>query len=127
MVRIKSSAVRLNFASEPIRRLLRALGEADAAHGRLVQLGGQVLYDGDLWVTSANDSAHGKGSRHYADEAIDIRSHNFRSRAAKRTFREWYEVALGPQFRVLLEGEGTANEHFHAQVRKGHVYVSDGY
>lgn len=127
MVRIKSSAVRLNFASEPIRRLLRALGEVDAEHRLRVQQNAQVLYDGDLWVTSGNDSTHGTGSRHYSDEAIDVRSHNFRSRMAKRYFREWYERTLGPQFRVLLEGEGTDNEHFHAQVRKGHVYVSEGY
>lgn len=75
-----------------------------------------------LVITSANDSGHMQGSRHYSDEAIDVRSKTFASRAAKERFRRAYEQALGPSFRVLLEGLGTDQEHFHAQVRKGHVY-----
>jgi hypothetical protein len=123
MIRFKSSGVRLNFSSEPIRRLLRTLGTLDALHARA----SRSLYDGDIVVTSGNDSTHGAGSRHYTDEAIDVRTHNFTSRQAKRDFRQRWEEALGPQFRVLLEGEGTPNEHFHAQVRKGHVYRPEGF
>lgn len=75
-----------------------------------------------LVITSANDSTHSPRSRHYRNEAIDIRSRNFPTRKAKRAFREMYERALGPKFRVLFEGDGTPNEHFHAQVKKGQRY-----
>ena len=30
--------------------------------------------DGTIWVTSANDSTHKKGSKHYTNEAFDIRT-----------------------------------------------------
>jgi hypothetical protein len=76
----------------------------------------------EIIITSINDSTHGSTSRHYRDEAIDIRSKNFPSREEKRWFREALQVALGSKFRVLLEVEGTPNEHFHCQVRKGMTY-----
>lgn len=127
MIRTKSHSVRLNFNSEPIRRLVRTLGEIDVTHASWVRDGAARSYTGDLVVTSGNDSTHSTGSRHYTDEAIDLRSHNFVSRAAKREFRVWWEEYLGPQFRVLLEQEGTPNEHFHAQVKKGHTYRPEGF
>ena len=121
MIRVKSDSVRLNFASEPLRRLVRVLAETGADHAAT------GWWTGDLVITSANDSRHGPGSKHYTNEAIDVRSHNFRDATAKHLFRTAYELALGPQFRVLLEGLGTPNEHFHAQVRKGHAYTSEGF
>ena len=30
----------------------------------------------DIWITSANDSKHRKGSKHYEDNALDIRTRN---------------------------------------------------
>lgn len=75
-----------------------------------------------LVITSANDSTHGPTSRHYRNEAIDIRSKNFTSHAAKLQFRADYEARLGPKFRVLMESVGTPNEHFHAQIKKGGTY-----
>lgn len=76
----------------------------------------------ELVVTSISDSQHSPNSRHYRNEAIDIRSKNFPTRESKRQFRAFYEMLLGPNFRVLLEAEGTPNEHFHAQVRKGMTF-----
>ena len=76
----------------------------------------------EIVITSINDSTHSENSRHYRNEAIDIRSKNFPSREVKRNFRAKYEEMLGPKFRVLLENEGTENEHFHTQVKKGHHY-----
>lgn len=72
----------------------------------------------DLVITSANDSTHGAQSRHYRNEALDLRSKTFAAEA-KEPFRKHLEKQLGPKFRVLFEGKGTANEHFHIQVRKG--------
>ncbi|MGH9238638.1 MAG: hypothetical protein ACRD3G_11430 [Vicinamibacterales bacterium] len=76
----------------------------------------------EVVVTSINDSAHGAGSRHYTNEALDIRTKNWPSRESVRWFRRALEEQLGLQFRVLLEDEGTQNEHLHVQVRKGHIY-----
>lgn len=74
-----------------------------------------------LVITAGTDGAHVAGSRHYKGEALDLRSKNFR-KADREPFRVDLERSLGPKFRVLLEGDGTVNEHFHIQVRKGVVY-----
>ena len=79
----------------------------------------------NLIITSINDSAkHMPSSRHYQNEAIDLRSRNFLTREDKRIFRQELELYLGSFFRVLLESEDTENEHFHIQVRKGLRYPS---
>lgn len=76
----------------------------------------------DLVITSMNDSLHMSNSRHYMNEAIDLRSKNFKSQEDKETFRYELELTLGPFFTVILENEGTENEHFHIQVKKGLKY-----
>lgn len=100
------------------------------------------------WViTSINDGTHMAGSRHYTNEAIDLRSRSFPSERAKRAFRAHLEHVLNlryvgsidvagltedrletwepKKFRVLYEGVGTPNEHFHVQVAKGQVYTGE--
>lgn len=76
----------------------------------------------DLVVTSLNDSTHGIGSRHYDDEAADVRSHTFHTPADRVAFRELLAERLGARFTVLLEDEGRPNEHFHIQPKKGTTY-----
>lgn len=76
----------------------------------------------DLVITSANDSTHAANSRHYRDEALDIRSKSFPHRAAKDLFRMNLQSRLGPKFTVLFENENGPQEHFHAQTRKGGTY-----
>lgn len=77
----------------------------------------------DLVITeAAATTGHVEGSRHYSDEAIDLRSKNFRTNADKRVFKQLLEQRLGPAFTVLLENQGTANEHFHIQPKKGTTY-----
>ena len=73
----------------------------------------------DFVVTSIEDGVHSTNSKHYIGKAIDLRSKTFTSRQAKRDFRWEFERFLGPRYRVLLEQEGQANEHFHVQVKKG--------
>lgn len=83
-------------------------------------------------ITSVNDSRHLPNSRHYQDEALDIRSKNFPTLDSKRVFRKTFESFLNKhplldsytpirtnKFRVILESEMSDNEHFHAQVKKG--------
>ena len=76
----------------------------------------------DLVVTSANDATHATTSRHYKDEALDIRSKSFPHRAAKDLLRMNLQARLGPKFTVLFENEGGAQEHFHCQVKRGGTY-----
>lgn len=77
----------------------------------------------ELVVTSANDSTHTKLSKHYTNEALDVRSKSFRTLREKQAFADKLRADLGDQFTVLLEHEGTDNEHFHLQVRKGRTFA----
>lgn len=82
-----------------------------------------ALCPSEVVITSVDDSTHSSNSKHYLDEAIDIRSHNF-TVDNKEPFREELERFLNIgspcPFIVLLESLGTPNEHFHAQVKKGY-------
>lgn len=69
----------------------------------------------DVTITSGNDSKHMKGSKHYSDAALDVRTKNFPSKAAKVAFKDAVQKRLGPDYQCLLEGEGTANEHLHIE------------
>ncbi len=100
--------------------LVRILSALDS-----IALSGPALVPGlpdELVITSANDSTHGPSSRHYKDEALDVRSRTFPNQASKDLFRMTLQSRLGPKFTVLLEGEHTANEHFHVQVKKGGTF-----
>lgn len=79
-------------------------------------------YPDDWMITSVNDSNHLPNSRHYTDEAIDMRSKNFDNEMRKIEFRDRLQFALGPKFTVLYENARKVNEHFHIQVRKGQVF-----
>ena len=76
----------------------------------------------DVVITSANDSTHGQKSRHYTNEALDLRSKSFPSVVAKQKFTALLRAELGPAFTVLFEGAGTPNEHWHLQTKKGTTY-----
>lgn len=81
--------------------------------------------DRTIVITSANDGTHAQGSRHYTNEALDVRTKSFRSSADKQVFRAKLSADLGDQFTVLLEDEGGPSEHLHIQVRKGHIFVQE--
>ena len=72
----------------------------------------------DLVITSVDDSTHATNSKHYKGGAVDVRSHNFKSKQQKIMFALNLKSKLGPDFTVIFENEDTANEHFHVQVRK---------
>lgn len=84
---------------------------------------GQTITDPpEIVVTSINDSTHGPNSRHYTNEAVDIRSQSFPSLASKTRFATALRAELGPAFTVLFESAGTPNEHWHLQPKKGTTY-----
>jgi hypothetical protein len=67
----------------------------------------------DVVVTSVNDGTHMPGSKHYTDEAVDVRSKNFPNRETKDIFVQRVLTRLGSDYQGFIEAEGTANEHFH--------------
>lgn len=75
----------------------------------------------ELVITSINDSKHMVGSRHYTNEALDLRSHNV-PLGQRRPFLAYLQGKMGPEFTVILEQEGGTNEHYHIQPRKGTQY-----
>lgn len=109
MVTFKPSA-RLRRLTPALKRMLDVLCELD---------GSQSWLPPDLVITSINDSQHGVGSRHYTDEAMDLRTHDVADRHA---FHALLAERLGPRFTVLLEDEGQPNEHVHIQPKKGTTY-----
>jgi hypothetical protein len=81
------------------------------------------LPDEGLVITSGSDSQHMTGSKHYTGEALDLRSKTLGAR--KPVVIATLRIELGPQFTVLLEGEGTPNEHLHIQVKKGRRFGTE--
>lgn len=64
-------------------------------------------------ITSANDSTHMAGSLHYSGNALDFRTKNYV--ASKTLLIEAIKEALGQDFDVIFEAEGTENEHLHLE------------
>lgn len=76
----------------------------------------------NLVVTSVNDSNHSVNSRHYKNEAIDIRTRSFKDEIDKSKFVFKLQEMLGNKFTVLYEDPGGPNQHIHIQVRKGELF-----
>jgi hypothetical protein len=98
--------------------------EYTPALGRLLWVLVRLSTRWNLMITSASDGQHAANSRHYTDEALDLRSH-YLPVEKKWALKAEIEKALGPQFTVLLENLGQDQEHLHCQVRKGHTYQSE--
>jgi hypothetical protein len=109
------SGVRLQKFTRAIEHMMQALLDAD-----------QDWVPTTLTVTSINDGRHMKNSKHYTNEAIDVRCRNFLNDNRKRRFCKYLRDALddswlvegATQYTVLLENLGTPNQHFHLQVKK---------
>ena len=68
----------------------------------------------DTVITSGRDGTHKAGSLHYRDRALDFRTKTL-APADKRRLVAAVKKRLGPAYDVILEGEGTANEHLHVE------------
>jgi len=82
------------------------------AVGRIAAI--YMTYNVECWITSANDSTHKDGSKHYLGKALDFRTHNIPQDKKQRLFEE-IRSALGPEFLVLFEYRGEAEEHIHVE------------
>jgi hypothetical protein len=90
---------------------------------RAVYTVAQGLDLSEVVITSANDSGHMVTSRHYTDEAIDLRTKNFPTEASKLRFAAALRADLGPAFTVLYEYPKRENQHLHIQPRRGTTYA----
>ena len=79
----------------------------------------------EIVITSANDGKHSQRprSRHYSNEALDLRSRNFQSATARNLFLQRLRKELGERFYVAYEGHGKKNAHIHVQPRRGTTYL----
>jgi len=69
------------------------------------------LHDQTVWVTSGNDSTHMKGSKHYVNEAFDIRTHNvMEGHEASKMWVQRMKENLGVAYDVVLE-----KDHIHVE------------
>lgn len=68
----------------------------------------------DMVVTSGNDKQHRPGSLHYVDRALDFRTKHLTT-DEKAALVKAVRTRLGTGYDVILEGEGTANEHLHCE------------
>lgn len=103
MVTCKST-VRLKVVTPALLSILQGLVEVDRR-----PLPGQPR---ELTITSINDSDHVEGSKHYTNEAVDLRSRTFEPGSVE-PFRIYLEATLGSSFRVIFE-----RDHFHVQVKR---------
>ena len=69
------------------------------------------LHDQTVWVTSGNDSTHKKNSKHYSNEAFDIRTLNLiDGRDAAIQWVTRMKEGLGVKYDVVLE-----KDHIHVE------------
>ncbi len=71
--------------------------------------------DAHVTITSGIDGTHAEDSGHYQLRALDVRSKNFRTRAARDAFMVGLRRRLGARYTVLFEAAGTPREHVHIQ------------
>lgn len=67
-----------------------------------------------LRLTAGLDGGHGAQSLHYALRALDFGTKEFALPIKRQLVRE-LQKELGTDYDVLLENEGTDNEHVHAE------------
>lgn len=72
----------------------------------------------DLTVTSITDGRHSRSSRHYIGMAADLRTNNISKLNTDIILMQLREHL--PEFYIILENEGTPNEHIHIQFNGTH-------
>lgn len=82
--------------------------------GAAINAANVVGLKADMLVTSGNDSVHARGSKHYADEALDFRTKHL-SEGQKHAWRMELKRRLGRDYDVILEDENGTNEHLHVE------------
>lgn len=77
----------------------------------------------DLTISSACDGEHsGPEDPHHSGNADNVRSRDLTAEQKTAVLAEVMAILGWERFYGFLEAAGTANEHFHFQVKKGTVY-----
>lgn len=74
-----------------------------------------------LVVTAVMDGQHTTGSAHYRGEAADLRSNTLAPGRVPAVIAA-LQTALGPDYFILYEGEGTPQAHIHLEYRAREAY-----
>jgi hypothetical protein len=64
----------------------------------------------DLVITSGSDGTHGEKSKHYAGNAVDLRTKTLPGKEIERAVASELQEALGREYLVILE-----TDHIHVQ------------
>jgi hypothetical protein len=70
--------------------------------------------EADCVIRFGIDGVHSRGSEHYTGLAIDFRTHNVAADKRAGLVQKVTE-ALGPDYDVIWEAQGTPNEHLHVE------------
>ena len=90
MIRVKDDSVQVAHLSTGILLALQVANEV------------YLEFDLDTVITSGNDGAHSYASRHYANDAVDLRTHGLSDTEAEEV-RDRISEALGMDYDVILE------------------------
>ena len=74
----------------------------------------EMKLDTNVFITSGNDSKHMPGSKHYSNEALDVRSKNFNISIRNKLIKI-INRRLGKNYQVIMEDDGKPNEHIHIE------------
>lgn len=80
----------------------------------VINAANEAKLDVDVYITSGNDSKHMVRSKHYSDEALDIRSKNLDDIDCA-LFMKIIRRRLGKNYQVILEDNNKPNEHIHIE------------
>lgn len=67
----------------------------------------------EVLITSGNDGRHMLTSRHYSNDALDVRTKTFGTLGLKQQFVAQVLARLGRDYQGILESVGKPNEHAH--------------
>ena len=78
---------------------------------------------GPMYITSGSEGVHRSGSKHYTNAALDFRTKHLSPEDRQRLVTRVREN-LGPDYDIVLEAVGRANEHLHIEYDpKPHAHV----
>ncbi len=105
MLVLKDDSIEIGMLTVPMMFALRV---AEAVYDELST---------DLVITSGDErgARHSLTSLHYSGNAVDIRTHNLPMPSAARDVMWKILSRLNIDYDVLLESQGTSNEHIHIE------------
>ncbi len=86
------------------------------------------MLDVDLTITSGSDGIHsGVDDPHHLGNAYDVRSHDLDTVVKQQFLANLNNLLSKEKFYYFLEDQGSENEHFHIQVRRGIEFTIQDY